>query len=44
MRLLVLQHIPVEHSGIFRAFLQADGIRWDPVELDAGTAMTPSGP
>lgn len=36
MRLLVFQHIPVEHPGIFRDFLAADGISWDAVELDAG--------
>lgn len=36
MRLLVFQHIPVEHPGIFREFLAADGIPWDAVELDAG--------
>ena len=36
MRILVFQHIPVEHPGIFRDFLDADGIAWDAVELDAG--------
>ena len=36
MRLLVFQHIAIEHPGIFRSFLQADGIRWDAVELDEG--------
>jgi GMP synthase-like glutamine amidotransferase len=36
MRLLVFQHIPVEHPGIFRRFLAEDGIAWDTVELDAG--------
>ena len=35
-RILVLQHIPVEHPGIFRQFLKEDGIKWDAVELDAG--------
>ncbi|WP_119458338.1 type 1 glutamine amidotransferase [Rhodospirillaceae bacterium SYSU D60014] len=39
MRFLVLQHIPVEHPGIFRDFLAADGIAWDAVELDAGEAI-----
>ena len=35
-RVLVLQHLPIEHPGIFRDFLRADGISWDAVELDAG--------
>ena len=36
MRFLVFQHIAIEHPGIFRDFLAADGIGWDAVELDAG--------
>ncbi len=36
MRLLVFQHIDCEHPGSLRGFLQADGIEWDAVELDAG--------
>ncbi len=36
MRLLVLQHITVEHPGIFRDFLKEDGVDWDAVELDGG--------
>lgn len=36
MRILVFQHIEVEHPGIFRDFLAADAIPWDAVELDAG--------
>lgn len=36
VRILVFQHIPVEHPGIFREFLAQDGIAWDAVELDAG--------
>ena len=36
MRLLVFQHIAIEHPGIFREFLKQDGIRWDAVELDEG--------
>lgn len=39
MRILVFQHIAVEHPGIFRDFLRADGIDWDAVELDAGEAI-----
>jgi carbamoylphosphate synthase small subunit len=36
MRLLVFQHIAIEHPGVFREFLKQDGIRWDAVELDEG--------
>lgn len=36
MRFLVFQHIACEHPGIFREFLQADGIQWDAIELDEG--------
>ncbi|MFQ5934860.1 MAG: type 1 glutamine amidotransferase, partial [Acidiferrobacterales bacterium] len=39
MRLLVFQHIAVEHPGVFRDFLHADGIEWDVVELDNGDAI-----
>lgn len=39
MRLLVLQHITVEHPGIFRDFLAADGVAWDAVELDRGETI-----
>lgn len=41
MRILVVQHIAVEHPGILRAFLAADGIAWDAVELDAGETIPP---
>jgi GMP synthase-like glutamine amidotransferase len=34
MRILVFQHISVEHPGIFRDFLAEDGIEWDAIELD----------
>jgi GMP synthase-like glutamine amidotransferase len=36
MRILVFQHISVEHPGIFRDFLTEDEISWDAIELDAG--------
>ena len=36
MRLAVFQHINVEHPGIFREFLAADGIEWTAFELDEG--------
>ena len=39
MRLLVFQHIPIEHPGILRDFLGEDGIDWDAVELDDGEAI-----
>lgn len=41
MRVLVFQHIAVEHPGIFRDFLAADGFAWDAVELDAGEPIPP---
>jgi GMP synthase-like glutamine amidotransferase len=41
MRLLVFQHMAIEHPGIFRDFLAADGIAWDAVELDAGEPIPP---
>lgn len=39
MRFLVLQHLAVEHPGIFRDFMRAEGIAWDTAELDAGDAL-----
>jgi GMP synthase-like glutamine amidotransferase len=36
VRFLVFQHIACEHPGIFRSYLQKDGVQWDAVELDAG--------
>jgi GMP synthase-like glutamine amidotransferase len=39
MRILVFQHIAIEHPGIFRDFLAADGVAWDAVELDEGEAI-----
>ena len=39
MRVLVFQHIAVEHPGVFRDFLAADGHDWQAVELDAGEAL-----
>ena len=39
MKILVLQHVDVEHPGIFRDFFKADGFSWDTVELDAGEAL-----
>lgn len=39
MKILVLQHLDVEHPGIFRDFLRADGLSWDTVELDQGETI-----
>jgi len=39
VKYLVLQHIDVEHPGILRDFMAADGIAWDAVELDEGEAI-----
>jgi GMP synthase-like glutamine amidotransferase len=36
MKIIVLQHLAVEHPGIFRDLMRADGLTWDTVELDAG--------
>jgi GMP synthase-like glutamine amidotransferase len=36
MKIIVLQHLAVEHPGIFRGLMRADGLTWDTVELDAG--------
>ncbi len=41
MKLLVLQHIDIEHPGILRDFLRDDGIPWDTVELDEGETIPP---
>lgn len=35
-RFVVFQHVDVEHPGILREFMQADGITWDTIELDTG--------
>ncbi len=39
MNILVFQHIPVEHPGIFRNFMRLDSISWNTVELDGGDAI-----
>ena len=38
-QILVFQHIPVEHPGVFRDFLREDGVEWRAVELDAGESI-----
>lgn len=35
-RFLVFQHVAVEHPGILRDYMAADGVAWDAVELDEG--------
>ncbi len=39
MRILVFQHVDVEHPAIFRDFLAEDGVAWDAVELDRGESI-----
>lgn len=41
MRILVFQHLDVEHPGIFREFWRAEGHSWDAVELDEGAKIPP---
>ena len=36
MRVLVLQHVDVEHPGTFRDCFAEDGVHWDVVHLDQG--------
>ncbi len=40
-RVLVFQHIDIEHPGIFRRFLSDQGLGWTAVELDAGEPIPP---
>jgi GMP synthase-like glutamine amidotransferase len=39
MRILVFQHVPVEHPGVFRDLWRDSGEEWQSVELDAGMAI-----
>lgn len=41
MRILVFQHIAVEHPGSLRGLMAAGGIAWDTVALDEGAAIPP---
>ena len=36
MKFLVLQHIDIEHPGVFREFMKNDNVQIDTVELDVG--------
>ena len=44
MKILVFQHLVVEHPGILRDFWAQAGHRWDTVELDAGEPIPPLEP
>jgi GMP synthase-like glutamine amidotransferase len=39
MHVVVFQHLAVEHPGVFRDFMRADGITWHTVELDEGAPI-----
>jgi len=39
MRLLVLQHSPLDHPGVMRRYLAEDGIEWDPIDTYTGCAI-----
>jgi len=39
MKILVLQHLAVEHPGVFRDFLKDDGFTWTTVEIDEGETI-----
>lgn len=39
LRVLVLQHVAVEHPGSFREVMAEAGHRWHPVQLDEGEAI-----
>ena len=39
MRILVLQHVEIEHPAIFRKFLAEDGHDWTAVQLGSGEAL-----
>ena len=41
MRVLVFQHLDVEHPGSFRDFWADRGVTWTTVELDAGEPIPP---
>jgi len=40
MKFLVLQHIAIEHPGIFKEFMKRDNIQIDTVELDEGEKIS----
>ena len=38
-KVLVFQHIAIEHPGVLRDFLREDGIEWTAIELDEGKSI-----
>ena len=41
MRILVFQHLDIEHPGVFREFWRESGHEWHAIELDLGEPMPP---
>lgn len=41
MRILVFQHVSVEHPGVFREFWAEQDHQWTPVQLDEGESIPP---
>ncbi len=41
MRILVLQHSPLDHPGVMRRYLAEDGIAWDAIDVHAGQSIPP---
>jgi GMP synthase-like glutamine amidotransferase len=39
MNILILQHIAIEHPGVFLDFFREDGFRWKQIELDEGETI-----
>ena len=39
MKIIVLQHVAVEHPGVFRDFLREDGLTWQTIEIDEGQSI-----
>ena len=42
MNFLVFQHLDVEHPGIFRDFMKAQGVNWDTLNWDIGETLGPN--
>ncbi len=41
MRILVIQHSPLDHPGVMRRYMAEDGINWDPVDVFSGQPIPP---
>ncbi len=39
MNIIILQHLAIEHPGVFLDFFREDGSRWTTVELDEGETL-----